>query len=319
MNLIICTTPLQSLIANALIQQIGGDFIGIYMVYQDNEKQQYYAKKLQQSCNNMQYIVLKNQDMKAQFQTLSKIKNTLKHLNIYKKNIGNIYIASIDLLFIQYILAKVNYKMLFTFDDGTANLFKTSMYYHDKTNFSKKIFKKIIGIDDNIHTIKQKSVKHYTIFYGQENIIANTEFVQLLIQNKTHTNKKNETARKKILLGQPFNHIMSERAYKNMILYTMEYFGINAFYPHPRETAHLDDSVTVIKTEKIIEDYLIDELLKNDELEFEIYTFTSTAIFSLKNMSRVVTCVVKSGELYSLSKEYEFLEEQGFRILIMDY
>lgn len=319
MNLIICTTPLQSLIANALIQQIGGDFIGIYMVYQDNEKQQYYAKKLQQSCKEKQYIILKNQDIKEQFQTLSTIKNVLKNLNIYKKNIGNIYIASIDLLFVQYILAKVNYKTLFTFDDGTANLFKTSMYYHDKTSFSKKVFKKIIGIDDNIHTIKQKSVKHYTIFYGQENIIANTEFIQLLIQNENHINKKNETARKKILLGQPFNHIMSERAYKNMILYTMEYFGINAFYSHPRETAHLDDSVTVIKTEKIIEDYLIDELLKNDELEFEIYTFTSTAIFSLKNMPRVVTCVVKSGELYSLSKEYEFLEEQGFRVLIMDY
>lgn len=321
MNLIICTTPLQSLIANALIQQIGGDFIGIYMVYQDNEKQQYYAKKLQQSCNNMQYIVLKNQDMKAQFQTLSKIKNTLKHLNIYKKNIDNIYIASIDLLFIQYILARVNYNNLFTFDDGTANLFKTSIYYQQKNIFTKQLFKLLIGIKDStIKKIKEKSQKHYTIFKEYDNIIANTEFIPLFdYQYSISKTISNTQTIKRILLGQPFDDILGRAIYKNMVVAVMNNFAIDEFYPHPRERVDFSEILTVIDSEKIIEDYIISELRKNQNLQFEIYSFNSTAIFSLRAIERVDIRVVFHRELQCCSADYDFLKEHGFKIYFTDY
>lgn len=318
MNLIICTTPLQALIAEKIIAQTQGDFIGIYMVYQNTTKQQYYANKLKIVCKKLQYIVLKNQGFQQQFETLHTIKNTLKNLNIYKKNIDNIYIASIDLLFVQYILAKVHYTTLFTFDDGTANIFKTSLYYQQKNSFAKQFFKNIIGIKDNtIEKIKEKSQKHYTIFKEYDNIIANTEFIPLFdYQHAIAQTTAEAQIAKRILLGQPFDEILGHDSYKDIVLAVMKDFSIQAFYPHPREQVDFSAILTVIESEKIIEDYIISELKKDKNMRFEIYSFNSTAIFSLRAIERVDIRVVFHKELQSFAKDYDFLKEHGFKIYL---
>lgn len=320
MNVIICTTPLQALIAEKIITQTQGNFIGLYLVYQDNTKQQYYANKLSIVCKKMQYIVLNNQNLQQQFHTLNVIKNTLKNLNIYKKNIDNIYIASIDLLFIQYILAKVNYKTLFTYDDGTANIFKTSLYYQQKNSFIKQFFKNIIGIKDNsIEIIKEKSQKHYTIFKEYDNIIANTEFIPLFnYQHSIAQTTSGTQMTKRILLGQPFDDILGYDIYKDMVMAVMKDFSIQAFYPHPRERVDFSAILTVIESEKIIEDYIISELKKNKNMRFEIYTFNSTAIFSLRAIERVDIQVIFHKELQYFAKDYDFLKEHGFNIYLTD-
>ena len=65
MNLIICITPLQVLIAKQIIKKTPEDFIGLYLPYGVNAKSEakhrYYFGQLQQVCQQAAFLELKNQ------------------------------------------------------------------------------------------------------------------------------------------------------------------------------------------------------------------------------------------------------------------
>ncbi|ELA08391.1 CMP-N-acetylneuraminate-beta-galactosamide-alpha-2, 3-sialyltransferase [Moraxella macacae 0408225] len=322
-NLIICMTPLQVLIARKIIERHSQDFIGIYLAETDNAKHRFYSQKLAQQCLRHAYISLntdksatKWQKSLAKLQQFTTVKQQLMRLNIWQQPISTVFLANMDLIIPQYILAKVNYKTLNTFDDGTMNIFPTSRYFLPKKQpFAKWLFKKMLGIQaDDLNKILAKTQQHYTIFPDKTNIVANPIPINLF--SKTYQNLKTVTATTRILLGQPFDDIIGEQAYQTMINQTIKDYQINYFYPHPRENSRFDDTLPVIKTQSIIEDYLINQLEQQSNTVFEIYTFTSTAIFSLQALPRVKVFAILHEFLQAdFAQNYEFLQTQGIQIL----
>nr|WP_315043079.1 glycosyltransferase family 52 [uncultured Moraxella sp.] len=319
MNIILCITPLQVLIAEQIIKQTQGDFIGLYLPYGDNAKHRNYFKKLKNFCQKTEYIELKNQTWQARFATLNKIKTCLKNLNVYQKNINNIYLASIDVIFLQYIISKINFNQLYTFDDGTANIFPNSTYFNPlQKSFAQQTFKKLIGIKyPDIPSILAVSQKHYTIFPNEKNIIENIEPI-FLFKNLKKTNNKTLSI-KRILLGQALDNFIGENAYREIVVNMKQKFAIDSFVPHPRENLDFSDILTVIHSEKIIEDYLIDELTANLTTQYEIYTFMSTAVFSLRQLPNVAIFMVYNQQLMEqFSNAYQFLASRDFTLLNLD-
>ena len=84
MNLIICITPLQSLIAQQIIRQSpnhpASHWACLYLPYGDNPKHRYYYGQLQSLCQTAAYIELKNKGLFQQLTTLQHINKTLKQL-----------------------------------------------------------------------------------------------------------------------------------------------------------------------------------------------------------------------------------------------
>lgn len=326
-NLIICMTPLQVLIALRIIEAHAGDFIGIYLAETDNDKHRFYSEKLADRCQRHAYLNLNNNDeaqnnwqkLSAKFQHFIKIKEILIGLNVWQQPVATVFLANLDLIVTQYILAKVNYIRLHSFDDGTINIFPTSRYFLPKQqSFAKWLFKKMLGIkDDNLAKILAKISKHYTIFLNKTNIVANPITINLFSQTYQNTPKINKVVR--ILLGQPFDDIIGEKNYQTMILQTVNTYQIDYFYPHPREKNRFDDVLNVINTQMIIEDYLINQLEQQPNTRFEIYTFTSTAIFSLQALSRVTVFAIFHNVLQAdFTQSYTFLQTQGITILGKD-
>lgn len=323
MNLILCITPLQVLIAKQIIQQNTGQnkqpFIGLYLPYGDNSKHRYYFEQLQQVCKKSAFIELKNKTWGERFTTLNTLKTTLKHLGIWQQPIENVYLASVDVLFLQFLISKVNFQHLYTFDDGTANIFPNSTYYQPlPKSISQKLFKKAVGITyPDIPRILAVSKRHYTIFPHEKNIIEDVEPIYLFDNIKG--NPPDNSPVRRLLLGQALDNFIGETVYQEIVANMAREFNIDAFCPHPRENLDFSKTLPVVHSDKIIEDYLLDELQANPNTRFEIYTFISTAVFSLKEFPRTQVFMVYNQALWDRFPDaYQFLASRGFTLINLD-
>lgn len=323
MNLILCITPLQVLIAEKIINQNQNDFIGLYLPYGVNSKSEpkhrHYFAKLQNVCTKSAFIELKNQTWGERFATLKHIKTVLKDLQIWQKPINNVYLASIDVLFLQYITSKIKFQNLFTFDDGTANIFPNSTYYQPLSkSLPQKLFKKTVGITyPDISSILAISQQHYTIFGDEKNLIDNLQSIDLF--DKFDQANTAIIGTQKILIGQGLDNFIGATAYRDLVKNMVNVLGIDQFVPHPRENVDFSDLLTVIHSDKIIEDYLLEQIQTNPNTQFEIYTFFSTAVFSLKNFPRTQIFLIYNEALMAqFSEAYDFLASRGFTLIDID-
>lgn len=317
MNLIICMTPLQVLIANTIIRQSNSLFIGVYLTDMPSQKHEYYAKKLEAHCQKFAYIAVSNQSTWVKFTNFYTIEKAIRHLPL--ANIDTLYLANLDLLLPLYITGLVNYRNLMTFDDGTANIFPNSRYFSPpKISIAKRIFKYFLGIKYiDIHAVIKGSQKHFTIFPHEKNIIDNIEPIYLFDKTKTEHNENLPV--KRLLLGQALDNFIGETAYRDIVAKMVSEFAIDAFCPHPRENIDFSYLLPVIHSDKIIEDYLLDELSQHPNQRFEIYTFISTAVFSLKQFPRTQIFMVYNQTLWDkFSDAYQFLASRGFTLINLD-
>lgn len=277
-SLIMCVTPLQILIAEKIIQsRPTEDFDVIIFALENNPKFNYYAEKLKKYAKAYwySYTIYKN--------SIYNLINFLKFIcqfnfNGFNKKYDNYYLSSIDSRYFQYILSKkTNSSNVFTFDDGTANIVKTSIYYMKNINDEKKnkLFK-ILGIKYFQDDIKDMSKLHYTIYPEFKNIIENIKEVKLFNTIETSCQRDKE---KNIFLGQPY-----EQLDKGLTIDKVERLmidlNIDFYFPHPREK-YSPSNIEIIKTEKIFEDYIVNYLRNNKDICVNIYTFMSSAALNV--------------------------------------
>lgn len=251
--------------------------------------------------------------------TLNHIKTTLNTLDIWQKPIENVYLASIDVLFLQYVISKVTFQQLYTFDDGTANIFPNSSYFQPlPKSLPLQLFKHAVGITyPSIPSILAISKKHFTIFPQEINIIDATHPVYLF--DKVDNQPDENLPVKRLLLGQALDNFIGDKAYADIVETMVKAFHLDAFCPHPRENLDFSHLLPVIDSEKIIEDYLSEALQQNPQQRFEIYTFISTAVFSLKEFPRTQVFMVYTQALWDKFPDaYEFLASRGFTLINLD-
>lgn len=281
MNLIICLTPLQMLIAEAIIKEKKlKNTILVVIAYNDNEKFRYYYKRLGLLCDKSYFFLIDNSSLWNRIKAMIQLR---KFLSLLKKHkFSSCYLASIDCSYIQLITSGIKYQKLYTFDDGTINLLADSPYYKDKSYlFPEKVFRYIFSIKDKVSLYRKESILHYTIFKNSRNIISNTEFISFIKFNDV--NESNVDKIIKIFVGQPLSEIKVD---KDAFICFLENENIDYYYPHPRENEYFDN-INYIYSDKIFEDYLVEFLENNTNVKVKVYTFFSTVVMNVNDLKRV--------------------------------
>lgn len=312
-NLIICCTPLQMIIAEKIIElNPNKKFDLLVTVPNDNDKFRYYYTKLEKKCFDCLYYIDKV-GIKSFFKFVIAVRK-----NNLNKNYRAIYLASIDYRYFQYIISRNIHSNIFTFDDGTANIITSSRYHlNEKPRIFKRIFWKAVGINIYMEDIKKMSLLHYTIYKNIPNIIDNIQFLNIYEEDKAHNVETTKIV--KIYLGIPLQAAFSKFD-NNYIAKVVESLSIDYYYPHPREKDVPVGRFKVISSSLIFEDYIIDYLQKNPEVEFEVYSFTSGAMLNISNLSRVYLKYIYNSYLYDNYKDfYNFVEKNfGIECLSLD-
>ncbi|QGM28722.1 glycosyltransferase family 52 [Acinetobacter towneri] len=302
-SLIMCVTPLQMLIAEKIIHKFKDQKFDVMVVaLVDNEKYRYYYKKLEKiSCNSFYYVP------KDGFLGFLEYINVLKE-NGFAKKYTNCFLASIDSRHFQYIISKNKNTNIYTFDDGTANIIKNSLYYiNEKIPSWKKMIWNFIGIDFYMEDIKKSSKKHYSLYEKVSNIVENTEYLKLFESSKY---KSESTKKINIYLGQPLIEI-SDKFTEQYILKALDNLQIDYYFPHPREKLIPKGNFEIISTPLIFEDYLIEYLAENQTVEINLYSYISSALLNVKGLDRVnVNYIFDNYLIDKYSVFYGFVENE---------
>lgn len=316
-NLIICTTPLQILIGQKITKlKVNEKFDVIVIAQNDNKKYQYYFNLIKQDCESSIYYPLTKR-----YSGLINFSKKLNSLNLdtdYKA----VYLASIDFVYCHYILSRMNQPEIFTFDDGTANISKSSIYYSkSNSNIIKRFVKntvyKILNINYCLQTIKDKSLLHYTIYENVPNIIDKTYFLQLNDNQIELNNRKRCEAKLSkaiIFLGQPFKEGLTSYNRKELIDLLETKLKIDFYFPHPRETNPPEGNFKIVNSDLILEDYIKIFLHNHYDTELHIYSFISSASLNLINYERVKAYYVYDPLLYKDNKDFYLMAKKYFNI-----
>ena len=293
-----CTTPLQMLIAEKIIQLNQNEKFDLILIINGNlngKFKNYFNRLKVNTCKSMMYE-LKN------VSKAKKIKKFLEFKKNYHKwsnfNYSSYYLASIDNTFFHWIISKKSDKSdIYTFDDGIANIYNGSLYFNEKIFLLNKFIWKILGVDYGLNKIKNQSKIHYTIYLNRENIINKKEYISLFSKSNVKVKNHNMKEEINLFLGQPLYEV-NNNYNKDYILSILEKFGINLYFPHPRENYNLENEIRVVKSDYIFEDYIVN--LSAEYKKINIYTFFSTAALNVEGIPGV--------EIYCLTND--FLKEK---------
>lgn len=315
-SLIMCTTPLQMLIAEKIIElhKNSTTFDLLVVTNQRNKKFELYYDRLKNNCINSYYYIAAS-GIRSYSDLLLNFSKSFKR-EIIDKSYDNVYLASIDSIYFQYILSKQIGARIFTFDDGTANILKSSLYkVRPKNKYKKKVLSTLLGIKYDMQAIKDSSELHFTIYDNIPNIIAATRFIQLYTP-KLCKYEESHNSTKRILLGQPLAEI-SKQLRTLDISKIIDLLDIDYYFPHPREELKELHNVEVIHSNLVFEDFIVKYLEKNKNIEIEVYSFISTANINIANLDRVKSIFIYNSLIYDRHQEFYTLASEKLNIPII--
>lgn len=318
MNLIICTTPFQVMLAEKIIEKHPNEeFYGIFFFQVKNKKYTHYSNILSKACKKYSSYYVNPAKSKALYIA------TLIFLRVksafLKNKIDKIFVSSIDGINIHFLLSSMDMTRtkIYTYDDGTANIVEDSFFY-------KRIRRKldclgyILGNKHNIDSLKKMSVCHYSI-YEQKNIIDNVVRLNLIGLNSFREDKKSTIPnRVSIFLGQPIYELVSGLYNKddmNVSLCSLivNLFNVDYYFPHPRENYKISN-VEYIDTELIFEDFFAKHYDPN--INYTLYTFFSGCVLSFVNLDNVEVVSIKPSNCPSeFLSSYKLFSNMGINII----
>lgn len=186
MKLFLCNTPLQTLIASRIIEieniQLH-DCALLYVCDSTNKK----AHK--------GFVTMSSLVKYARFVSPARSISGIQKIRRFIKQIGNIdeiFIACIDDSLAHYAISFSNCGTIKSFDDGTANIVKSSPYFERNVRGGIRalllgVLHRANGNRYSLERIKFESVVHYSIYDKFKNVMSNVKNISLYDSDK---NKK---------------------------------------------------------------------------------------------------------------------------------
>ena len=321
-NLVVCWTPLQMLIAEKIIKSHPNEkFYMIVMSHSGkNEKYDYYSSILSQKSERFYSFYLEPQSQNKLFVYTSLLELKLKSLLF--PPLKTIYLAHISSPEIHTLVSTYPTVEIRTFDDGSSNLLKKSAFLNNANRIStgevsRRFYELFINSTQSVKSIRERSIEHYTIFKDLKNIMDDGHrkmtYLPLFDVSKLKPSKEIKDTIK-ILLGSP------EKEMKEVSEKATKHFGIKYATLHPRQRYELSNAIT-LQSPYIIEDYMLKEIEKNPHTHYEIYTFFSGAALTMKDFPNVSVYALKPSSLpsdYWLTPIYELFQKSNVPILEFD-
>lgn len=296
-KLFICGTPLQSLIAERIMDEEGLDKEQcslFFYSYGDNDKYRYYYDRLATRCGRSCFYV-------SDFKYPDYILNAKKVLKNFE--FDTIYLGSVTSVFCLMALSLRNHKSLITFDDGSANIRPNSDYAR-KYGFSVKKYlaMKLLGNKYSLRRIRQETQAHYTIYANFKNNISDKLIHISLFEG---TAVVPETGRCAVVLGTVFREAFgSEHAEEARVrlLRFMETLRSHVYFiPHPRDRKDCSSNLFTVDTPGIAEE-VIGELAKKFRY-IDLYGFCSSTQLVMLGNERVSNIFLTLGKPSAVARE----------------
>lgn len=304
MNLIICCTPLQVLIAEKIIAQFPDKtFYGVMLATASNKKFDFYRQRLASQCGPF-FSMIQHKD---RFNLLKEI--LYLRARFCGKRFDQVFVANINDLQVHFLLSAIRFNQLNTFDDGTINIVKNSIFYQDDVpTLKRKWLNCILGNQYSTPKLRALSQRHYTIYHGFENIIDNVVNLDLVVHCDSADVAGDYV---NILLGQPV--FLDDQRNIALAENVIKAFNIHHYLPHPREKYRLEN-VDYIDTELIFEDYIIQCCQTQ---KYRIYTYFSSAILNIMNKSDNIDVVALKIETENPAYDacYDLFDQVGVKVI----
>lgn len=317
-NLIICGSPLQMLIAEKIIEQNPNEkFYFVLISFTKNDKFTHYFQRLQEKTSQAYFFKFPTKEYYPNFFKFSLLELRLKSFLL--PEVKRIYLANINSVEVQTLINYHRKAEIKTFDDGTINLVNSDL--QKNTDILRNTpYKNIFNPDLDTQTLTKASTEHYTIFKNLKNKFDNNQrkitHIELFKKEDLPTNNQNEIKDTiKIFLGLVDNNRMLEISEKVIDKYNIEYVSL-----HPRQK-EAPKNAKVIETPLVLEDFLIQELKKNPHTLYHIYTFFSSAALNIKDFPRVEITALKHKKFpkkESLREVYPLFTKSGIKIENID-
>lgn len=299
MILFVCYTNLQLVIASRIIAEkrmSPAEVEVFYISKVDNDVTRNTLNDMRLMCSNVTFV---HMEFKYPLYFIPIF------MHFFSRRYSSIYVASIDNIIIHFILSRVLFDCLYTFDDGSANILPNSIYYQaSEQGIISFLYRRILRIRYDISSIKQASKMHYTIYDGYPNIIKDVTTIHLT--SSCEERKINNGLMKKeyacnVFIGSVYSELFisgcNAEDYLNRCWRLLMSTGIvNIYFPHPRENSDLNISGIKKANMQYIAEKEIDELLKKYEKIF-LYGFLSSCQINLSNNPNVVNRVFYSKNL----------------------
>lgn len=151
-----------------------------------------------------------------------------------------------DNIIMHFVLSRVNFQRLYTFVDGTVNIFPDSIYYREPNiGCLAKIWRILAGVRYDMEDIKRLSALHYTIYDGYKNIIGAVSLIRLVPPScampKSGNMQEARADECNVMLGTIYSGIFVARTdiaarHVDACVQVLEQSGRLTYYiPHPRE------------------------------------------------------------------------------------
>lgn len=303
--LIICCTPLQTLVARAMIRaERVSRFKLIYYTWIDNDKHRHYYGQLAALAEKSAFV-----RFDARFPVhFSRFVRALADVRASEDD--TIAFAAINNVYVQYTINRFKYQTVLTFDDGTANISRQSVYFSArKRSALHELGGLILRANKNQDWIRRRSARHYTIYPGLENIVAPERLVSVSLFDCTARHAKAVKPRRKlrIFLGQPLEDA-NDSAFSAWYHALLEALQIDAYLPHPRESG-THAIRHAVQTQLIAEDYILQKLDEYDSID--IYAISSTALLNVGTARTRRFIVTYPNAPRQLAALYPLFESRG--------
>ena len=301
---IITVTPLQLLIAKRVLSKYGNsDYLLLNINAHDSNPLRSKYHELAECAVCSDYLILDGTG-------LDNLKRVRKVIRRWKQiGITELLFASIDNVFVQYVLKTFAGLQFSTFDDGTVNII-TGGIYHKKQKLPLKqhVLYYLLRQHRNQDWIKKNTKHHYTIFDIDNNIVENNRLKFISIIHKPdslQSSSKLQQARVFIGFSQADGYIEA-----------VDTVAPDYYIPHPMEKINLNFR-NVVQTDLIAEEYI--ERLLEDYNYLEVYACGSTTLLNLcsERIARYVLDLHPGNNAWQ--KEYNSIAKSlGCRVLTME-
>lgn len=253
-SLFLCRTPLQARICLKLLEKEGIEsFDVVYFTQNDSDSDRHYFCRMKENGCRAEYIHVqpRSPDILNHLAAILKLQK-YKNFDGYRK----IFLASLDCILFRYIIKQNSRATLHGFDDGTANITPTSLYFDDYRYVRARLYGAILGIPSS-EKVKDLLVRHYSIYPGFDNVVPEDKIIHLSLFDGSRSTEGQLASGFTFFIGQPFQEAYSADALAKLKAWVSTQ-RVDYYVMHPRESTPLLDHIPVLeKSGQLAEDAII--------------------------------------------------------------
>lgn len=316
-SLIICTSPLQMMIAERIIALHPNEDFECLIRQKSKGKHKYYGDRLISKCGSGTYW---ENPLWRHIPLFLRMFYTIFWSLIYvfkHRKVNKVYVSSWEAIFMRLLISGLPARTeIHSFDDGLMNLLPKT-YESYKSDEAMGVLGKLFKLTKILQNseIQARLKNHYTI-YSLPNSAHPDPIKINLFKDFSTEDGLNTKLEATLFLGQPVYESRKDGNEQNKRVSEKIVSELDSqFYlPHPREDYKVD-GVEYIDTPLIAEDYLLQELEKHPERRYTVYSYFSTTLMNLKDHPRIKMVACRPASVPERWQEsYELLERIGIEI-----